>query len=395
MNGVIAVLPQTGHYPLWQWLPERQLRLVTAADTGPVPVPHDAPDPHDRAASLSRILERWCEHKRPERIIHLDTADAQDMAFMRSRFEVPGQQAFSAAVHNNRLAQRERLQSAKVPVLSFAAIEHPAHLRAFADAHGLPVRVRGNWVHTRKPDVVLSDPAQLHAFTQGLRQDTSNAWIIEPAPDAGQLRIDALHRDGKTELVWIAETNLVEDALGRRRTILALDHSDPRAHQARDLLNMALSELPDPDIALVHATVHENPHGTLAIADLGLGIDPDYPRSLIRGALGVDPVRHYVQAAAGLPLPEAATRAARVTGRVEMLAGPGVLTALDPLPTNLAGNRTLLPDLGQQLHPGKSAARFEAAGPDRTEVTTALNRFATWFTHAAHLQQPAPTVAEV
>lgn len=390
VNGVIAVLPQpSGHYPLWQWLPSRRLSLVTGAESGPVPVPHEAPDAQERAASLSRILARWCERTRPERIVHLDAADAQVVAVMRARYDIPGQLVFSAVLYNDRLALRERLQSAEVPVLPYAALGRVADLRAFADAYGLPVRVRSRWVDARQQDVVLSDPAQLRAFAQGLYRDAPNVWIVEPAPAARELRIDALHRDGGLELVWIAESNLVRDTPGRR-TVLALERDDPRAHRARDLLDAALSELPDPDIALVHATLRENADCTLAVADLGLGIDPGYPRSLIRAALGTDPVRDYVQAAAGLPLPASVRRPARVTGRVEVLAdGPGVLTALGALPGELAGPRTALPEVGQHLEPGEPAARFEAMGPDRAAVRAELDRFAAWFTGAAQLQ-PSP-----
>ena len=394
MSTVIAVLSDAvEHYPLWQWLPPNlDLRLVIAADAGPVPVPYEPLGAHDRSARLSQVLGRWCAHRQPARIVHLDAADTQRVAAVRSVHGVAGQHLASAVVYSDRAILRERLGSAGVPVLAHLAVERPSDVYDFADGHGYPVRVRPRFVQAPWSGTVLATPAQARTWTHGPYHDAPRAWIVEAAGAAARLRADALYRDGSAELVWVAESYMVNGATGQRRMTVALEHDDPRASEARRLLGSALGALPDPDVALVHAELRETSTG-LAVADLGCGIDPEYPRSLIRAALGVDPVRRYVQAAAGLPLPPAAEHAAHVTGRIELLARRSVLEALDPLPDALAGPGTVLPAAGDRFRGGEPDARFDTAGPDRAAVTAALEQFAAWFAQAAHFRRPTSAAA--
>lgn len=390
MTSVIAVLgAPPERYPLWQWLPGIDLRLILDE---PAPRALGIPAEHvvvsgtqSRSMSLGALIEQMCAQRLPDRIVHLQAADAQRVAAARTLHGLEGQQLAFAALVNDRVVLRESLHRAGIPLTAYRPVSRPADLRALAGAHGFPIRVRARFAQAPWPEALLSSPGEMNAWIEHGYPDAPEGWIAEPAGDEPYLRIDALCRDLPPELVWVAEHEQVADA----HLTLALTPDDPRAETARRLLGAALGDLPHPAVGLVHAVLRTGREG-LELADLGTGIDPRFPRSLMTDGLGVDPVRRYVQASAGLLLPPAADRLQCLSGRIA-IPTRRPRTGHPALPERFAGPGTSahLPEPRPRNRGGRDEAWFEVSGQDHAAVRGELLAFADWFAAATHRRPEA------
>jgi hypothetical protein len=393
MTAVIAVVgAPVEQFPLWRWLPGVDLRLILD-DPAPrgleIPVEHLVLGRGERrSASLSALIEQLCAQRMPDRIVHLHAADAQRVAAARTLHGLDGQQLAFAALLNDRVALRESLRRAAIPLADYTAVARPADLRAFVEERGYPVRVRSRFAQAPWPNAVLSNPGELTDWIKDGYQAAPEGWVADAAERDTGLRVDALCRDLPPELCWAAESGPAgAGAPSDARITLALPPGDERIEAATRILGAALSALPHSDVCLVHAELYDY-DGALVLVDLGCDIDERFPRSLMRAALGLDPVRRYAQAAAGLLLPPTASRPQHLSGRVTIPVRRGQIAHSHTPPDRFTvpGCSFHLPAPVRHGHSSGAStddAWFETAGQDRETVREELLAFAAWFEQAA------------
>lgn len=391
MTSVIALVPApVDRYPLWRWLPDAEVRAIVDAEPSapPVPVPHERVREGDRSAQVRRHLSRMCTQQLPDRIVYLASHDLLRAAVARTLHGVSGQSLSAASVFADRVLLRERVASAGVPVIPYAAVDQPVSVLRFAQEHGYPVAVRPRFLQQPRAQVaVLSTPAQVRAWSDAGYRDDPQGWIVESAAAGRQVRVDALHRGLPLEMVWVGSS--VQVPPGRSGSpLLTLplgSRESPGAAAALRTLAAALAALPDPGTCLVTAQLRESAAG-LAVADLSCGVDDEYPRTVIEAAYGQDPVIRYVRAACESALVPVADRPIRVAGRIAIPARRARLAHIDQLPEQFTGTNTRvqLAEPGGALAEGGYAAVLTAHGPTLPDVRRQLHSFADWAEDALH-----------
>jgi biotin carboxylase len=352
----------------------------------------------------ARVRELALEY-RIEYIVNCQEFDLERAAQLREILGLPGQRPASVEPFRNKVAMKDALRAAGIPVAEYRAVECATDLVAFAGEQGFPLVVKPrNGAGSVGVRIVRSavELDELIGGDLGLYGELRSNLMVESFVPGPMFHVDGLVVDGRLALAWpsrylFVEADFAADRAGRLD--VALDRDDPLAGRLLAFADRVLAALPSPPTFAFHAEVFLTPDGSLVLCEVACRTGGAAIREVLRGLFTVDVNEWWVRAAAGLSLPVAPARLplapGLVAGQVFFTKRPGTVRGLPGRPPfPWVAKATVVVRAGQVLpaagYTSDALAFFIVTAPDRAETERRLRQVETWFLSELVIDQDGP-----
>ena len=335
-----------------------------------------------------------------DRVLAVSEFELLRAARLRELFGVPGQDVASATAFRDKLAMKDILSAAGVPVADYAPVANLADLLRFVDRVGYPVVVKPRRGGGSMDVRVVRGPQDVESLLRAHRElgaDDGGQLLAERFVEHELLHVDGMVVAGETRLMWAStqgETSCLDIKEGRPLHSCLLDPEDPLLEPARDLTRRALAALPTPETSMFHAEVFLATDGSLVFNEVASRAGGGMIEDMVALAFGPFLPELYVRTLAGNEPPVVPSAPDRIAGLSLFPPRPGTLEAIPdecPVPGIVAYRRYADPGAElelSQMSVGKIGSVL-AAGGSRAEVEKALTEAITWFETATVIRSGA------
>jgi hypothetical protein len=336
----------------------------------------------------ARVRELAAQH-RIEHLVNCQEQDLERAAQLREVLGLPGQRYDSVVPFRNKVAMKDTLRAAGIPVADHRAVECATDAVAFAAEHGFPVVVKprdsAGSIGVR---IARSHEELLAAVDIGAGRSN---LMVEAFVPGSMCHVDGLVVDGRPVFAWpsrylFVEADFATDRAGRLD--VTLDGDDPLTERLLAFARRVLAALPSPRTFAFHAEVFLRPDGELVLCEVACRAGGAAIREVLAGMYGMDPNEWWVRGEVGLPLPVDPARLpltpARMAGQVMFTKRPGTVRAVpgEP-PFPWVSKAAVMAAPGQVVrtaaYTSDALAYFVVTAPERAETERRLRRLAAWF----------------
>ncbi|MEY9877483.1 biotin carboxylase/phosphoglycolate phosphatase-like HAD superfamily hydrolase [Streptacidiphilus sp. MAP12-33] len=343
---------------------------------------------HDNSDVELEVLR--LHRKEPfDALVALGEFDLLRTARLRGLLGLPGQSVASAEAFRDKLAMKDLLDAAGVPVTRYAAVSHTTDLLRFAETHGYPIVVKPRRGAGSVGVTVLRDDDETARYiTESplLGRDDDAQLLAEVYLDHELFHVDGIVVDGTPLLVWPSshgDQSCLSPLQGVPLSSTMLEADDPRTGPLRELTLAALGALPLPGTSMFHAEVFGTPGQGLVFNEVGCRMGGGrIEESLIQG-FGISLPEVYVKASAGRPHPAVPAAPEHTGGFVLFPPRPGRLVSR-PTECDVPGvvNFRVNAEPGTVLNAaGQSTDAYASAlirAADRAQALQAVERLTAW-----------------
>jgi len=338
-------------------------------------------------------------------IVNCQEYDLERAARLREVLGLPGQWSESVEPFRNKLAMKDTVRAAGIPVADYQAVECVTDIVGFAEEHGFPLVVKPrNGAGSMDVRVVRSraELGDLIVDDLGLYGELRANLMVESFVPGPMFHVDGLVVDGRLAFAWpsrylFVEADFAVDRAGRLD--VALDRDDPLAGRLLAFVDRVLAAMPSPRTFAFHAEVFLTPDGSLVLCEVACRVGGAAIREVLRALFSVDINEWWVRAAVGLSVPVAPGRLPLVpgsaAGQVFFTKRAGAVRALPgPPPFPWVVKATVVVRPGQVVssaaYTSDAVAFFVVIAPDRAAVERRLRQVETWFLSGLVIEQDEP-----
>ncbi|BFU47371.1 hypothetical protein [Krasilnikovia sp. MM14-A1004] len=360
---------------------ERQAELATFDDAVIMS------DYHDSVLVEHEVLRLHAEVPIDE-IIATSEFDLLRAARLRELLGLKGQTEFSATAFRDKLAMKDLLSEAGVPLTPYAAVPAVTSLVRFTRQHGFPVVVKPRRGGGSMGVEVLHDEEEMWDFAtraEGLGADDDTALLVEKYVEHELFHVDGLMVGGRVVLMWPSSqgaTTCLGMLAGDMLHSTMLDADDPLLDPLRSLTRTVLEAMPTPDTTIFHAEFFGTANG-LVFNEIACRMAGGRIEEQVRIGFGVHLPELYIRALTGGVLPEIPARPVRIGGLALFPPRPGVLRAVPgecPLP-GVTGFKVMAP-IGARLNQAHTSVENFAsaliAAETRAEAERIIDDLKSW-----------------
>lgn len=358
--------------------------------------------------TAGRLEARVCElavEYGVEHIVNCQEYDLERAARLREILGLSGQWPESVEPFRNKVAMKDTLRAAGVPVAEYRAVECATDIVGFASTYGFPFVVKPrNGAGSVDVRIVRSavELDELVSGDLGLYGELRANLMVEAFVPGPMFHVDGLVVDGRLAFAWpsrylFVEADFAADRAGRLD--VALDRDDPLAGRLLAFADRVLVAMPSPPTFAFHAEVFLTPDGSLVLCEVACRTGGAAIREVLRGLFGVDVNEWWVRAAVGLSLPVAPGRLplapGLAAGQVFFTKRPGTVRALPGTPPfPWVVKATVVVRVGQVVplagYTSDALAFFIVTAPDRLAAERRLRQVETWFLSGLVIDQDGP-----
>jgi hypothetical protein len=349
-----------------------------------------------------RVELRALELARAHGVRHIIACEERDLeraAQLREILGLPGQRLPSATAFRDKVAMKELVRAAMVPVAPYAEVECATDLIAFAWAHGFPLVLKPRNGSGSVGLRILHSAEELDALLAGeplLGPGLQPNLIVEAFVAGSLCHVDGLVVDGRVVFAWPSEPS--EDDPDRRLDV-TLDRDDPLGRRLLALTDHVLDALPGPAHFAFHAEVFHTPDDRLVLCEIACRTGGGSIRDITRTLFGADPTEWWVRAQVGLPLGEVQDarrlQPARMAGQLALMKRPGRVVGVPGRPPFAWVQRSrVFVQPGEVMAAAASSgdviAAFVVSAPTRDATMARLRELEAWCAANVAIAEPCP-----
>lgn len=317
------------------------------------------------------------------RLLAMSEWDLVRAGRLRDSWGLPGQGEQDALLFRDKVAMKEALAAAGLPVARWRAVDDPTGLHRAAEELGYPFVLKPRRGAASVGVDVVRDDADLLACAARSRLgvgDVAAGLVAEEFVSNDLLHVDGVVHGGELVMCWptAQSASCLDITRGSAQVCVHVDDDDPHLAQIQDLTARGLRALGVPSSSLFHAEVFDL-GGRFVVNEVACRVGGAKIRDQMIRAFDADPVEWHVRAALGslaTPIPPSPVRRA---GYALVPPRPGTITRLEPLDLPASVVLADVPHVvGDVLHAPQTStsalASFVCVGPDRRSVADDLHR---------------------
>lgn len=340
------------------------------------------------------LHERWGF----DQVVAVSEFELLRAARLRELFALPGQNMHSANAFRDKLAMKDILSEADVPLATYASVSNCADLLRFIDRVGYPVVVKPRRGGGSMDVHVLHGMADVELLVdthRDLGTDDGAHLLVEEYIEHELLHVDGLIVNGEVKFMWPStqgDSTCLDIKLGQALHSSMLDECDPLFGPTRTLTNQALAALPTPETFMFHAEIFLTINGTLVFNEVASRAGGGMIEDVIELGFGIFLPEAYVRFISGNEPPEIEPAPSQIAGLALFPPRAGTLVSIPencPLPDITEYRKYAEP--GTELIAAKMSTErigsVLAAGRSRADVEATLAHAHTWFDEVAVIRE--------
>lgn len=354
-------------------------------------------DDYIGSAELLATAREWIRVYGIDTVVAFSEHDVLRAALLRQEFGLDGQHTASAEAYRDKLRMKRLLDRAGLPVVRYAALEHPGDLERFAARVGYPVLAKPRTGTGSLGIERIADDAGAARFAAG-QGGALGDYLAEAFTPHELLHCDGVLVDGRAVFseVWSWSSTMLAVRNEPTPTMaVTLDRDDPRRATVVRLAEETLRALPTPRVTAFHIEFFDTADG-IVVNEAASRVGGGRIQPALRRLHGIDLVelaaRYQTDSA---PERLVATATAPTGGFLIAYAPDGVrgtAPADCPVPGISHYESVLPPEDGPAAEVASSSYLVSAValGDDREQTTERLLAMHRWFLDHAAFQDRAP-----